>query len=287
MITLQYEHLVLTSFKIYLENLLLTKGGAFTNSSGYFYSVPSANQYYTYSLPYQPVVADQSVAGANIMSGLYVSGVFCTTGVSGLIDINYEKGQAYFSSPIANPETQLSGRFAISDFNIKLTSDPEEFLLLETKHFLKPKTTVPVTGLGNNDITYPVIYIKNYGGQNEEYAFGGTEKTVNTFRLLILADSQYALDGVFSIIKDRARTVVPMLTGITELPYNNLGGVNNGYNYKVLTTGRFHSSDSFWLDKVHTSTLHGVGYVHFRNLNPTVFVGVIDLSINGYRQPRS
>ncbi len=285
---LQSEHKIMSSVLLWVTNALLDKGEAFSNFSGYFYDVKDVwNGYNTYALPYQPLVTDASIPNARIMSGIYLDSTFITTGVSGLVDINYEKGQIYFSSGVAN--SRLSGNYAIAEYNVKITDQPEEMLLFETKYELKTKVgAAPSTGLQNNDLTFPVIFLKDFGGRSDPFAFGGLDQQMINVRMIVLGDSQYSVDGVKSIFKDKTRTLIPLLTGVNEMPFNHLGGFANGqYNYRALTTGRHAISNCLWLDEVSVSSLPGSAYSEIRKLNPHVFTALIDLSINCYRNPRT
>ena len=132
---LQYQHKVTSSALLWLENKVLDKGQAFTNHSGFFYDIKDVyNGRFTYSLPYQPLVADKSITSAIIMSGIFLDRTFITSGQSGLTGINYQKAQVYFISEITGANTRISGEYSIADFNVKLTSEPEETLLFEPKH---------------------------------------------------------------------------------------------------------------------------------------------------------
>lgn len=287
---LQSDQKIISSVKLWAEHILLKRGECFTNFSGVFYDIKNLwNGYYTYALPYQPLVADASIPGANIMSGIYLDRTFITPGQSGLIDINFNKGQVYFSSGLGNnASTRLSGNFAVSQYNVKTTSVPEETLLFETKFTLTPKTYQTLTGLSPNDATFPVIYIKNFGGRSDPFAFGGLDQQLTNIRMLVFSDSQYHSDGVGSLFKDQTRTLIPLLTGVSEMPFNNYGGYSNGiYNYKVLTTGRQAITNALWLENVDIGSLPGTSYAEIRKINPHIFVSVVDLTVLCYRTPRN
>src|SRR3990167_6614436 len=158
------DHLLNSSFLLWVQNLIENRGQAHTSGSGWFYDTQEIfGGRFSYSLPYQPLISDSSIANANLMTGIYLDNTFITTGVSGLTGINYAKGTVYFNSGItyaSNPaHNRLSGNFSVSDFSYKLTNEPEENLLFETKYSLKPKINQTVTGLGPSDATFPIIYI--------------------------------------------------------------------------------------------------------------------------------
>lgn len=286
---IQYIHKVMASFRCFVEHTLLDKGEAYTNYSGFFYDVKDIfNGYYTYASPYQPFVANAATTGATLMTGVYLDNTFIRTGQSGLAHINYERGQLYFTSEISNSHSRLSGNFAIADFNVKLTSLPEEEILFETKHEVKPRAGVTITGLNPNNTTFPVIYLKDFGGRTDPFAFGGTDKEIINIRMIVLADSQFAADAVGSIFKDKTRTLVPLLTGASEMPFDAFGDFANGiYNYRALTTGRSEMHNSLFIENVDVSSLPGSAYSEIRKINSAVYIKLIDVFLEGVRNPRT
>ena len=73
----QVDNIVMSNMLLWLDTQILSKGEAFTNYSGNFYPVDSlVNGFYTYSLPVKQVLADSSIEGANILSGIYINNNF-------------------------------------------------------------------------------------------------------------------------------------------------------------------------------------------------------------------
>ena len=189
----QYENEVMSNALLYLDNKICTKGQAYTNHSGLFY--PSNNKYqgyYSYSSPFKQLVNDNSIAGANILSGIYVGSTF-TTGQAGALYVNHYNGQVHFSSDQGSDK--ISGNYAIKDFSVAMTSKSEGEILFETKYKIRPKVNQTVTGLNPNQETYPIIYLRSMGGSNQPFAFGGQDITTTNVRAVILADSTYKLDA--------------------------------------------------------------------------------------------
>ena len=286
------DHLLNSSFVLWVQNLIENRGQAHTSGSGWFYDTQEIfGGRFSYSLPYQPLISDSSIANANLMTGIYLDNTFITTGVSGLTGINYAKGTVYFNSGItyaSNPaHNRLSGNFSISDFSYKLTNEPEENLLFETKYSLKPKINQTVTGLGPSDATFPIIYIKPNFSFSKEWALGGTEDITNSYRVIILADSQFALDGATCLIRDRIRSIVPLFTGVSEMPFDAFGGYSAGtYNYNTTFTGKFSTTNSAYLNDVRVTRLTNNGTNELRLINPHVFVNIVDCDLCTYRVTR-
>ncbi len=196
----QLNNKVISSFLLFLDNKITSNGVAYTNYGSRFYSIPSnLGGISTYSCGFQPLVSDSSISGAVVMSGIYLNNSFLTTGQSGFLDINYKKGCVYFSSPVNGT---LSGNYAIKDYNFSLTNDSEISLLFENKQYLRPKIGQTPTGILNDEYTYPVMYIRENGGENQEFAFGGLKETYYNIRIITIADSQFLLDATNSLLRD-------------------------------------------------------------------------------------
>lgn len=283
----QFDNKVMSSFYLWLDHTLLKKGEAFTNHSSFFYPVDNLYQeFYTYGSPFKQFVSDTSISGAQVLSGVYVNGAFTRRGVSGFTGINYSMGQAYFSGVVSSPSTTLSGNYAIKDFNIFLTNDIEEKLLFETQFSVSKKTSQSPTGLPPESLSYPAIFLKNNGGSNEPAAFGGLDQTQMNVRAIVLSDSQFNLDAISSIFRDKERTFVPMLEE-GQMPFNNIGDFKSGilYNYDSLTANKSESEQLF-IDNVFISKAGGLSYAQKTNLNPDVFSMIIDFELSNFRSPR-
>lgn len=285
MIRAQHDNTVMSSFLLFTDNLLCGTGQAYTNWGSPFYRISgNINNYYTYSAPYRPFVADSSVPGAVVMSGIYLNNSFIRTGQSGFVDINYDKGLVYFSNPVTG---SLSGNYAVKDFSITLTNKPEENILIETKHSLKPRVGDTVTGLNLNDIVYPIVYLKNNGGTNESFSIGGCEESITKARAIILASSLYERDAVVSILKDTARSFIGQLSP-SEMPFNSLGGIkNNVFNYINLVIGKAGANNTIFIKRANVSTFSQENFQSLTSMNPSeVFVAFVDFDLAAYRYPR-
>lgn len=281
----QWDNKVISSMFYYIDHTILATGQAFTNTSSLFYKISGNISPYTiYAAPYRPFVADKSVPNATIMSGVYLNNSFITTGQSGFVDINYEKGLVYFTGNLGtNPS--VSGVYSVKDFNISLTDKPDEKILFETKHFLKSRVTDTPTGLAFDNITYPILYVKNFGGENVAAAFGGLEKTSLTLRVIIMAESLWQRDAIAGILKDKARSVVGLFTA-SDMPFNSLGGFRNtSYDYNAVVSGKG-GQNVLFIDKIRTSSFAQIVFQELVTLNTDVFVAFADIDLCGYRYPR-
>lgn len=281
-----FDNKLLSSFFLWFDHRLLKNGQAYNNGSGQFYeSKVLYNNYYTYAIPFKQLVSDASILGANVMSGIYLSGSFISPGTSGLIDINFSQGHVYFSTKVnANA---ISGNFGLKEFNVEISSAPEEKIVFETKFSLKPKINVPTTGAPTDTVPYPVIFLKYTNRESVPFAFGGLDMTTRTVRAIVLADNPFNLDAVCGIFADAARTYVPLLDP-SEMPFNSLGGYKNSvYNYDNLISGKIPSSGVF-IKNVSISNLNiGRLNIEIMTLNPEIFLAFIDFDLEAARYIRS
>tara|TARA_R100001594_G_scaffold38441_1_gene69603 strand:+ start:4631 stop:5497 length:867 start_codon:yes stop_codon:yes gene_type:complete len=284
----QFENKVMSSLLLFVDHEVTQQGDAYTNHQSNFFKIDSLfSDYYVYATPFKQLVSDGGITGAstpNLLTGVYVDGDGpIGPGTSGLHSVNHMQGQAYFTGatdPMSGKT--VSGRYAVKDFNVFLTSLPEEQLLFETKLLLNPKTSdiKVTTGVDSSSQTYPAIFIKDNGGRNEEYAMGGIENTVINARAIVLADSLFNLDAACGILKDTVRKKMSVIDQ-TDLNLNALGGYTGvTYNYTGVATG-----DYCYIDDVSVSK-NVANRGDFQNLNPNVFSAFVDFELHSHRMPR-
>jgi hypothetical protein len=275
----QLDNILMSSMIMWMDNILLSRGEAYQNYNSKFYPITNIyNGFYSYGLPFKQVVSDSSITGANILSGVYINNTFTKVGQNNLTGINPNLGQIYFTTN--QNSNNLSGIYSVKNFNIYLTNQPEEELLFESQYETRPKISQNPTGLAIESITYPCIFLKNNGGTNEPFAFGGQDNTIMQVRAIVLADNMFNLDAVCSLLKDTARKYIPL---INNSPFNTFGAPAGGYfNYNSLTSNINLSVDGFYIEEVNISKI-------FASLNPKnnrVFPAFIDFTLSNIRYPR-
>jgi hypothetical protein len=128
----QYQHKLASSFMLWFDNYLLTKGQAYTNTTGTFYNysderIPS--QYSVFGSPYKQWVSDYSISGATIPSGVFAGGTFYgrATGANNSSStriLDFDNGRALISG--LSSGATVTGSFAVKDFNVYYSNDTEE-----------------------------------------------------------------------------------------------------------------------------------------------------------------
>jgi hypothetical protein len=282
----QFANQVMSSFLLFLDNKVGVKGVAYENVSTLFYLTTSPlSNYATYSAPYKQILADQSVGG-RLLTGIYLNNIFIRTGTSGLYAINYDEGQLHFSNSIPTTST-ISGNYSIKDFNFYITDQTDDEILFETKYSPRPKTTQQMSGLGDNQITYPCIFLNAVENYNSPYELGGTELTTIRVQATILSDSRYKLDAVKSILADTARIEVPLLNN-NEYPFDSYGNYVSGiiYNYTGLVRNKIPTADSIFIDDVKVGRFNSSFLSEFRKINPCIYPGFAHFNLVKTRQPR-
>tara|TARA_Y100000401_G_scaffold38648_1_gene29189 strand:- start:831 stop:1712 length:882 start_codon:yes stop_codon:yes gene_type:complete len=288
----QFDNKVMSSLYLWFDHTLLKEGEAFTNYGSLFYPVNNLYQgYYTYGSPFRQFVADSSISGdaarpnfgANIINEIYLDNVPKNRTESNFTGINYGQGQVYFTDEV-DTNVKISGNYAIKDFNIFLTNETEERLLFETQFTLSNKISNTPAGLPPDSLTYPAIFIKNMGGFNEPFQFGGTDETIINSRAIVIADSQFGLDAVCSIFRDTTKEYIGILEE-NEMPFNNLGDFNNytDYNYTGITQSKIGTDNSIFIDSVNISKIGGASFAGLNNVNPNIYSALIDFELKKIR----
>ena len=275
----QIDNKLLPSFALYLDHLILSKGQAFTNYSGTLYPQQSQySNYYTYSAPFAQLVYDTSISGATINTGIYVNSVLVSTGISGFVGWDFQKGQAIFS--INQNAYTISGHYSVKDENVKLTNDAEETILFKNKYQLKNAYPLSITGVPNDTVTFPIIYLRDDFSDSQGFALGGTDQINHTIRAIVLTDSLFSLHAIQSICRDNVRTLVPLFEA-SEMPFNPLGVLRSGtYSYTGARYPKINEHNYGFIEEVRIPRQSQNYTTDAKLLNPNVFFNFIDFDIS-------
>lgn len=276
----QESNKILSSFAIWVDHQIVSHGRAFNNYSGRFY--PQTNEYsniYSYGVPFSQFIYDNSISGANIGTGIYVNNIFLTTGQSGFLGYDFNKGIANFTTNYNN--STISGYYTIKEFNIELNTDSEETILFKTKYQLKNKYPQSITGISKDVVTYPIIYIKGSPeGENIPYSFGGTDQANYDIRCVILADSLFNLNSVQGILRNSVRMPVALLE-MAEMPLNAIGSLKSGvFNYTGIAARKINSQHFAFIDRVIVPGSNQRLSVSQSQLNPDIHFNFIDFTLS-------
>lgn len=280
-----YLNNFVSSFFLWLDHEILSKGEAFTNYSGKLYE--STDPAYelnssVYSSPFKQWVYDSSISGANIPSGIYSNGQFLVRGTSGTT-IDWNHGRIIFNNNTINNNQNLTASYSFKDFNLYYTDEREDKLLFDKSYTLTPKTTRITGGLGYLEIPYPCIFIKLKTNENKPFAFGGQDTMENWIRCIILARDTFSLDSLSSILTDSARKVFPVFNA-DSLPFNYFGDLKTGnsYNYTNMCTTQ-PASNLVYIKNVSISKF---GEQENLYINKRTMAAFADFELESIRQPR-
>jgi hypothetical protein len=259
-------------------------------------TIETTMAYYTYGSPFKQFVYDTSVGivqgeksrKPNVISGVHLDGHYLTPGVSGLASIDYNMGQVHFTEDYPSALGVLpSGDYAVKDFNVYLTNEPENVLLFETQFKINPKVEQSPTGLPPECRTYPAIYIKNLTSKNVGVGFPNAYDTEIEIRSVVLSDSAYNLDACCALLKDTAKRRVAIIDS-EDQPFGPLGDAGgSGYDYKAaisnsISPNGWSEENSFSIDEVSVSK-RSQNRQDFNKLNTEVFVGFVDFTLKNLR----
>ena len=281
----QFDNQIMSSMLLWFDHTLLKEADAYQNVTGQFYDVSA--EYFgleTYASSYSQIVSDASITGATIPTGLYAGNSLINVGqggAAGLAAIDYNNGRSYWSG---DRTENITGSFAIKDFNVFLTNSTEDEILFQTQYSNRNKQSdlVP-TGLEPGTKTYPVVYLKNDGSYNDPFAFGGTDNTVMKVRAIVIADSQFHIDAIGSLFRDKRHENVAIFEE-SDMPFDVYGYYrnNNQYNYTGVSQTKTYDQ-MLYLEDVNISRFDRVLENEVRKFNPNVFSTLIDFEINKVR----
>lgn len=286
----QYQHKLASSFMLWFDNYLLTKGQAYTNTTGRFYNYTDERLPSTYSVfgsQYKQWVSDSSITGATIPSGVYVGGTFYGRATGANNDsatriLDFDNGRALVSG-LATGST-VTGSFAVKDFNIYYSNDTEEDLLVEKKFVINKRigSNEEISYIAPYDQVVPAVYICNASSVNKPFAFGGMDQTVTNLNAVVVAENPYQLDGILSIFADSFNEVIVDVP-FDNYPYTEYGDLKSGYyNYQDLKN-QYINQEKYFVEKVSTSKLNDKPR---KSLVNDLYVGFIDFDVSMMRYPR-
>ena len=276
----QFQHKLTSSFFLWFDNFLLKKGEAYSNKTGelFNYADPRLDsRYVAYGSPYKQWVTDSSIAGAVIPTGVSVVGAG-TSGRDDGVVFDFENGRALFSGD--NTSMTITGEFAVKDFNVYLTNDTEDDLIVENKYVVNSRLpSGPLTYIEPYDDVVPAIFLSVSQAENAPFALGGMQETKVQAKAVVLAEDTYQLDGVMSIFMDSVDEVIAAIP-MSGYPITEFGDLKEGdFNYTDLSEA-YKGETKFCVDKVKTSKLTD----RTRNvLANELYVGFVDFDIEQYR----
>ena len=268
---------------LWFDNHLLQKGEAYSNQTGslyYFDDSRLPEPYKVYASSHKQWVNDSSIVGeTNPVIPTSFNGY---SRADGLV-FDFENGRVIETGGLFNTKETLTGTFAVKDFNVYVTNESEDDLILENKFEMNSRYSQLADAVEPYDQMLPAIFINLEQMKNEGFAFGGEDKTTNIIKAVVLAENSYQLDGVLSIFADSARKSFSKIP-FSEHPITEYGDIkNDSYNY-ISLSNLYSSSNPYHIEDVITSKFSENSQ---KKVPGDAKIGFIDFEVSTTRFPRS
>tara|TARA_Y100000114_G_scaffold152380_1_gene170583 strand:+ start:292 stop:1140 length:849 start_codon:yes stop_codon:yes gene_type:complete len=278
----QYKHELMTSFMLWFDHELLQEGEAYSNKTGTLFAQSDSrlpNDFISLQSNYKQWVNDSSITGEE---NPVIPTDFQGSGRSDNIIFDFENGRIIETGTVFSAGDTLTGTFAVKDFNIYLTNETEEDLIIENRFKINSRYgTSEISGLEPYDQVVPAIFLNSEYMRNEGFAFGGEDKTTNIVKAVIVSDNEYQLDGALSIFADSARKVVPKIP-FSGHPSTEYGDIKGGsYNYNNLAAS--YTEIPYYIEDVTVSKFSDRAQ---NKLPGNLKIGFIDFEVSTNRFPR-
>jgi len=286
----QFQHQVVTSFALWLDHVILSRGEAFQNIESTFYYQNDDRldpDFVSFASPHKQWVTDSSVQGAEVISKINLNGKEIEKNKLG-IRYDYNNGRVLLPRTIANASSAVDGRYSVKDFNVYITDQTEEELLIETKFDKNSRFDQDVFGgVKPYDQVVPAIFCSYEEGINSPFAFGGHDMTSSQIRCVVFAESSFQLDGIFSILKDFNTTTIANV-GFNEHPLNEFGDLKYGvYDYADLSDRYYNNKNAQCIMHVDGVRVSKIKDRIAKQSHPGLYLGFIDFDIRAFRYPRA
>ena len=289
----QYDHKIINSFYLWVEDRLARVGEAsvtginqnFVYSDLGTYVPPDMYAYYSNDRQFLTIGGSNGteITGVAIPSGVYIDGSFnpqsYTNSTKVIVD-NYN-GRVLVSSNVGKTAA-ISGNFPRKEINTYITQHDEEELLLNQEFVVNGTSFLEETSqMGWDRYTIPAVFITQARSDNEPFALGGTDQTINNLTMVVITDNSYLLNGTMSLFKDTKNLQLPLL-GAFDTPYGGFFDIKSiPYTYTGYTAGQ---TDYVHIDNVKTSVFKGGGKT--TEALKGKYVGFVDFTLSNIRNPR-
>jgi hypothetical protein len=246
----------------------------------------------SFASPHKQWVFDSSIKDSNVISSVTVDGVAVNRNTEG-VRFDFDNGRVLIptsgvavgaSSVVATSSSTVTADYSVKDFNIYITDQTEEELLLESQFDTNSRFSQEATaGIKPYDQVVPAIFLSYESSVNEPFAFGGEDWTRTSIRCVLFAENSYQLDGLLSILNDSNNLNLTNV-GFNEHPLNEFGDLKHGhYSYEDVVKRYFEYRSIAIIDKVRVSKLNDRVA---KKTHPGLFLGFADFELIATRFPR-
>lgn len=270
------------SFLMFLDHEICYNAQGFINViSGSLY--PSSDSSFSantiYQSEYRQWVSDGSIAdvGGIIPDHITYAGGQIFKNQNGL-KIDYGMGRVFLDNSFPKDIVDLTATFSRKEFNLFFTSKDETQLLMDDPDHYKQFPS----GMPKSAEPYPLIYVKNFYGQNTPFAFGGMDESEYEFRCTVLSDNAFKLDSLNSTLQDSARKTFSVIPS-SGIPFNVFGDFKSGTQYNYYELCQQFPSNLAYIETVKVSKFDEKTN---KVIKDGVWGGFIDFKIKCLRYPR-
>ena len=200
------------------------------------------------------------------------------------IYIDYNNGRVLVDTTSRHGSSQslnITGDFAYKTVNIYITDETEESVILNSDFIISPANQTYLQtngGFSDKIYTVPAMFITLENSENVPFAMGGVDSTVLNMRAVIVADSNYTLDGVLSLFRDSARTNFGLIefedfpfgefSHIKQHPYKYGDLIDNSSEFVFVEEVRSSKLTDRSREKITSSSDYKIGFIDFTLCKP-------------------
>jgi hypothetical protein len=292
----QFQHLSITSLALWFDWFLINKGEAFSVKTASLQLQEDDRldpSYISYASPFKQWVYDSGIENVQVPTSItdVSTGEEITRGEDGMI-FDFQNGRVLFPNLPINQNLDLEATFSVKDFNVYLTDQTEEELIIENKYDVNSRFYSAEIPIEPYSEVIPAVFISLEESNNVPYAFGGEDETYLNFRSVVFSENLYQLDGVLSIFRDSKLTGFPELE-FHDHPLDEFGDIKDGiseadpngfeYSYPALAQSRKTGADFYIKDCSVSKLKESVSNNGIDNL----FIGFVDFEVTKVRYPRA
>jgi hypothetical protein len=296
----QFDHLLQSSFYLWFDDILTRRAEAYSQpvdgqdfdvvvrgTDGAGLDVPT--NYDAYYCSDRQLVSN----GISEPSGVYINNVFVEQGdaVHNLL-IDHNEGRVLVKGKDSGGQDlidkHISGHFKRKEVNVYITNETEEQLLLQNDFILSDVAGEPTylkqqAELGDRKYTLPAAFISLNSSSNEAWAMGGVDDTRTVIRVVLITDSNYSLDAVLSLFRDRQKTQFELIE-FEDFPFGEFYHVKNfPYSYPEFIKSKKGPRFPAFIDRVIVSKLFDRSGTQ---IPQGLRIGFMDFEISSIRKPR-
>jgi len=282
-----FDHELLSSFYLWVDDKLNYFAEAYQPSTSHTFqyvdSLDVPSNYHAYYSPYRQFVWSSDKVTVNDFVTINGTQVQDKNGIY----IDYNNGRVLVDTAVhgASKTLTITGDFAYKTVNVYITDETEENVILNSDFIISPVNQTYLQqngGFSDKIYTVPAIFLTLSNSINEPFAFGGLDNTIANLRAVIVADSNYTLDGVLSMFRDAARTCVPLID-FEDFPFGEFSHIKtHPYKYVDLSNA---STSKCCVDEVRASKLTDRSREKITG-SKDYKIGFLDFQVSKPRSPR-